>query len=149
MAITGINHVALQVRDLEESRKFFELLGFEESGHRDGMLFFAVGGHHHHIALIDSGADAPRVSRAGACINHFAVTVDEESEMGRLSSVMRDAGYKIRRSIDHSANLSVYVEDPNGIIVEITYDVPKEKWAHIADNPFGQDKPYNPLPEDA
>lgn len=144
MAIKGINHVALKVRDLEESRKFFELLGFEESGHSEGMLFFSVGGHHHHIALVEGGPKARRRPRNSMGVIHYAVTVDEEADLERLCGVLGEAGYRIRRSIDHIASRSFYVEDANGITVEVTYDVPRKEW-EIKDNPLGSTKPY-PLP---
>ena len=142
MPITGINHVALKVRDLERSRKFYELLGFEETGSRDRMLFFAVAGHHHHIALLEMGEDAvdpPRHSVGGL---HFAITVDKEAEIGRLYRLVTEAGYKVVRTIDHFSNRSFYVKDPDGNAVEITYDVPKAEWAHVADNPFATDLDY-------
>lgn len=144
MAIKGINHVALKVRDLEESREFFELLGFEQSGHSDGMLFFSVGGHHHHIALVEGGPKSRRRPRNSMGVIHYAVTVDEEADLERLCRVLGEAGYRIRHSIDHIASRSFYVEDANGITVEVTYDVPREQWA-IKENPLGSVKPY-PLP---
>jgi len=144
MAIKGINHVALKVRDLEESRKFFELLGFQQSGHSAGMLFFAVGEHHHHIALLEAGAKARRPARGTTGIMHYAVTVDEEADLERLHRVLSEAGYRIRRSIDHIASRSFYVEDGNGIMVEVTYDVPRDEW-EFPENPLANTKPY-PLP---
>jgi catechol 2,3-dioxygenase len=141
MAVQGINHVALKVRELERSREFYELLGFEESGRRDGMLFFAVRGHHHHVALLEVGPEAESPPRKAVGIMHFAVTVDEEAEIGRLYRLLTEAGYRIVRVIDHRANRSFYVEDPDGNVVEITYDVPKSEWGHLG-NPFGQDRPY-------
>ena len=144
MAIKGINHVALKVRNLEESRKFFELLGFQQSGHSEGMLFFAAGEHHHHIALVEGGPNSRRRPRNSMGVIHYAVTVDEEADLERLCRVLGEAGYRIRRSIDHIASRSFYVEDANGITVEVTYDVPRRDWA-TKDNPLGSTKPY-PLP---
>lgn len=144
MAIKGINHVALKVRDLEESRKFFELLGFEQSGHSEGMLFFSAGNHHHHIALVEGGPKARRRPRNSMGIIHYAVTVDDEGDLARLSRELGEAGYRVRRSIDHITSRSLYVEDANGIVVELTYDVPREEWQD-EDNPLSRTKPY-PLP---
>lgn len=143
MAVTGINHVALRVRDLEVSRKFYELLGFRESGHREDMLFFAAPGHHHHIAMLQAEPEAVERPRHCMGVLHFAVTVEAEAELGRLYSLLEEAGYRIRMTIDHFANRSFYVEDPDGNIVEVTYDVPRAEWEHLG-NPFGQDRPYDP-----
>lgn len=142
MPILGINHVNLNVRDLERSRKFYELLGFEVSGHREGMLFLRVGGHHHHIGLLEVGAEAPPHSRHNVGIQHFALTVDDEAEIGRLYRALTVAGHRISATSDHRANRSFYVKDPDGILVEVTYDAPRADWADVADNPFADDRPY-------
>ena len=144
MAIKGINHVALRVRHLEESRRFFELLGFQQSGHSEGMLFFTAGNHHHHIALVEGGPKSRRRPRDSMGVIHYAVTVDDEGDLARLSRELDEAGYRIRRSIDHIASRSLYVEDANGITVELTYDVPREEWQD-EENPLSKTKPY-PLP---
>ncbi len=145
MPIKGINHVTLKVRDLERARKFYELLGFEQTSSREGMLFFAVEGHHHHVALIEMGPDAMDPPRNSVGGHHFAVTVDEEAEIGRLYRALKAAGYRIVRSTDHLANRSFYVRDHDGNMVEITYDVPPEEWAHVRDNPFadGTERDYD------
>ena len=144
MALTGINHVTVKVRDLERARGFYELLGFEESAHRKGMLFFAVNGHHHHVALLEMGPDAVDPPRNAVGGDHFAVTVDEEAEIGRLYRALEKAGYKILRKIDHLASRGFYVSDHDGNVVEVTYDVPREEWAHVRDNPFadGSERDY-------
>lgn len=139
MALRGINHVALKVRDLERSRQFYELIGFELVGHRQGMLFLSVGGHHHHIALNEVGEQARRPPKKGLGMLHFAVTVDEESELGRLYRLVKDNGYKIVYKTDHIASRSIYVEDPDGNVVELTYDVPKPEWQHL-DNPLSKNR---------
>ena len=60
----------------------------------------------------------------------------------RLHRLVTESGYEVVRIADHFANRSIYVKDPDGNVVEITYDVPKAQWAEAADNPFAEDKPY-------
>ena len=115
---------------------------FAESGRRERMLFFSAGGHHHHMALYEIGADAADPPRKSVGGMHFAVTVEEEAEIGRLHRLVTEAGYEVILITDHIANRSFYVKDPDGNVVEITYDVPKAEWAGQADNPFAEDRPY-------
>ena len=144
MGITGINHVTLKVRDLERAREFYELLGFEESARREGMLFFAVNGHHHHVALVEMGSDAVDPPKNSVGGHHFAVSVEPEEEVGRIYRSLTSRGYEVVRTIDHLANRGFYVKDHDGNVVEVTYDVPPEEWAHVKDNPFanGTERDY-------
>ena len=142
MPITGINHVTLRVRSLTEARKFYELLGFGETGTREGMVFLSVGAHHHHIALMELGPDAePQPSRRSVGMAHFALTVDTEPELGDLFKKVSDAGYRVTMVTDHRVNRGFYVKDGDGNVVEITFDAPREEWRGL-ENPFGEDQPY-------
>ncbi len=142
MGLTGIDHVNLKVRDLERSRRFYELLGLKESGHRQGMLFFAVGDHHHHVALSEVGPDAPKPPRGGVGLGHVALAVETEAELSGLYHKLEKAGYRIDTTMDHIVSRSVYVRDPDGNLVEIAYNLPHSEWAHM-ENPLADDRPYD------
>ena len=141
MPIKGINHVTLRVRSLEEARKFYELLGFHETGSREGMLFLAVNSHHHHIALVEMGPEAVRPPKNSVGGHHFAVTVEHETEIGDLYRKLHAAGYSTGSVMDHTTNRGFYTKDADDNVVEITFDAPREEWADM-DNPFLEDRPY-------
>ena len=146
MAVTGIDHVNLKVRDLEASRRFYELLGLRETSHRDGMLFFAVGDHHHHVALYQVQPDAPKPERGAVGLGHMGLAVESEDELRTFARKLEDAGYPLHATIDHIVSRSVYVRDPDGNMVELAYNLPREQWAHL-DNPLAEDRPYDLSPD--
>lgn len=145
MALKGINHVVLKVRDLEAAEAFYRLLGFTRAGQREGMRFLHGGAHHHDLALFQVGADAPKPIREGTGLFHFCITVERESELRPLHDKIAAAGHRIVTTLDHIVSRSFYCQDPDGNVVEVTWDVPGEQWSHL-ENPFATDHPYD-LPE--
>lgn len=144
MALKGINHVVLKVRDLDASERFYRLLGFTPSGTREElrMRFYHGGAHAHDLALKEMGAGAPLPPREGVGLFHFCVTVDTEAELPALRRRLVEAGYPVSEGVDHIVSRSFYTRDPDGNGVEVTWDTPESDWQHL-DNPFALDKPYD------
>ena len=141
MALTGLDHVNLKVRDLERSRRFYELLGLKETSHRDGMLFFALGDHHHHLALYEVGPNATNPPRGSVGLGHFSFSVESESELSGFRQKLEAAGHSIETTIDHVVSKSMYFRDPDGNMVELAYNLPRSQWAKM-ENPLAEDRPY-------
>ena len=144
MALKGINHVVLKVRDLDASERFYRLLGFTPSGTRPEMRmrFYHGGAHAHDLALIEVGAAAPDPPRDGVGLFHFCLTVETEAELGTLSRRLTEAGYRISDGVDHVISHSFYTRDPDGNGVEVAWDTPESEWRHL-DNPFAFDRPFD------
>jgi len=147
----GVNHLVLNVRDIEESHHFWsELLGFKQVGElhpdEDGVRFLTMrfysgvvdGVSHHDIALVERpGLPEPPEEWSmveGACaINHIAITYPDQESWKQQVEYLRDAGVKMNLRIDHGMTHSVYINDPNGYGVEVLYDLPEEVWKHDID----------------
>ena len=137
-----LHHTAYVTRDLEVTRKFYEeLIGLPlvatwcEKDELFGAervychLFFALG---------DGGALAffkfakpedealfgPEMPETP--FHHIALNVDQETQQG-IESRLAAAGYKEPRTfvLEHGYCRSVYVTDPNGLILEFTLDSPR------------------------
>jgi catechol 2,3-dioxygenase len=145
----GINHVVLNVRDLEVSHRFWtEIMGFRCVAElkptpgrvRPKMRFYSgLDAHgdvtHHDLALAEVPAAAdgappetwdlmPR--RPG--INHIAIAwPDRESWLKQLA-FLRARGVTFHRRINHGMTHSVYVSDPDGHGIEVLYELPREVW---------------------
>lgn len=143
----GINHLVLNVRNLEESHRFWtEILGFHQvgelkatarrpnppkmrfySGERDG------GTHHHDIALVENPAlPEPPENRqmfgTPSAINHVAISLPDREAWLRQLAFLQAKGVPFDRRVDHGMTHSVYIHDPNGHGIELLYDLPREIW---------------------
>ncbi len=135
----GINHLVLNVRDIEESHKFWtEILGFElcgvlERNHNNRFYAAPGSGSHHDIALFqldEPGPEPPEWSMRlqERNVNHLAIAYpDRESWLRQVAWMMKN-DVKIARRVDHGMTHSVYLADPNGYGLEILYELPAEVW---------------------
>ncbi|MBM3684909.1 MAG: hypothetical protein FJW83_10310 [Actinobacteria bacterium] len=139
-APVGVNHLVLNVRDLEASHRFYtEFLGFEQCGALAPeapveMRFYRSGpGSHHDLALVQATVDAGeapawRMAHGRVGVNHFAVCYPtRESWLAQLEHLQaKDVAFLVRGN--HGMSHSVYVADPDGNGVEVLYELPAEVW---------------------
>jgi len=145
VAPVGINHLVINVRNMDESHRFWtEMIGFTQVGHfqprgdhgpRRRMQFYSAdhgGGRltHHDIAFMEQpelpapGPDGTLLSAIG----HIAIAFpDRESWLKRLAFLQK-SGVKFERRVEHGMTHSLYIRDPNGYSVELLYELPREVW---------------------
>jgi lactoylglutathione lyase len=83
--LVGINHIALEVGDLEEALTFYgSIFGFELRGRAPGMAFIDMGDQF--IALSEGRTQPPDVDR------HFGLVVDDKEA---TRAALQDAGVEI------------------------------------------------------
>jgi catechol-2,3-dioxygenase len=122
--LEGIDHVALAVRDVEGSAKWYiENLGFERryEGMWDGIPVF-IGKGRAAIALFPSANKNPKVpTRYG--ILHFAFGTDRRNFLAAQEELTsRGIAFQFQ---DHEISHSIYFSDPDGREIEITtYELP-------------------------
>lgn len=142
----GINHVVLNVRDIEESHRFWtEVVGLEQvgtlkqrstGGPGRGMRFYSGrrdGLHNHHdLALIEMPELPPPPAEdepvPPMAIAHVALTLPSREAWLEQLAFMQRQGVKLHRRVDHGMTHSVYIRDPNGYGVELLYELPREVW---------------------
>ena len=136
-APSGVNHLVLNVRDIEESHRFWtELLGFRHvatsrrarpdggppirfySGLKNGQL------HHHDIALAQAAGD----TAGPQSLDHVAIEYPSEAAWRERIRHLADHGVALHRLIERGATHSIHVTDPNGIAVELLFELPREQW---------------------
>jgi catechol 2,3-dioxygenase len=142
----GVNHVVLNVRNIEESHKFWtEVVGLKQVGAlrpRADMgampkMQFYSGDHdgkmtHHDVALVENPNLPPPgdwgLFNKPVAINHVAIAFpDRESWLKRLA-YLQESGVKFHLRVNHGVTHSVYISDPNGYGVELLYELPREMW---------------------
>jgi catechol-2,3-dioxygenase len=138
----GVNHLVLNVRDIEASHRFYtEVLGFEMCGEIGEqmpmtMQFYRSGpSHHHDVALMQLGEDEASepverwsMRRARGPLNHFAVAYpDRESWLAQLEHLKAQGVEFIVRG-EHGMTHSAYISDPDGNGIEVLYELPEAVW---------------------
>lgn len=136
-----LHHTAYVSRDLETTRKFYEeVIGLPliATWCESDMLFGAERTYCHvFFGLADGSALAffqfarpedaelfgPKMPESP--FHHVALNVDKETQLG-IERRLKAAGYQEPKSfvLDHGYCRSVYVMDPNGMLVEFTCDHP-------------------------
>jgi len=144
---SGLNHLVLNVRDLQESHRFWtEIIGFRQVGELKATpqrpnppkMRFYSGDHsgqmnHHDVALVEN-ADLPAppaewgMFGMPCAINHIAVTLPNREAWLRQLEYLQSRGVKFKRRVEHGMTHSLYINDPNGYGVELLYELPREVW---------------------
>ena len=146
MVLKKLGHVVLKVRDLDLSEAFYTgVLGLVVTGRMPGrMVFFAVPGspNSHDLGLWKVGPDAAPPSSRQVGLFHVAWQLEREEDLRTFLDSLTARGVPVLSTMDHGANLSVYFEDPDGNMLEVTYEKPREAWPPHQ-NPFAGREPLS------
>lgn len=143
MALQGINHIVLKVRNLEASDRFYqEILGMQKVAERPGMWFYHAGNHHHDFALVEVGSHALAPQSQATGLFHICFNVSDEQALAKLYKRCKAFGVTILGTVDHTVMRSFYVLDPDRNVIEFGVDVPHEEWADLP-APFSRDVAYS------
>ncbi|MBY0376493.1 VOC family protein [Patescibacteria group bacterium] len=126
-----IGHVHLTVRDLDRSLSFYrDLLGFEVTArYGNSAVFLSAGGYHHHLGLntwAGKGATPPPQGHTG--LYHHAILYPDRKELAKVLQNLIAAKYPITGTADHGVSEAIYLNDPDGIGVELYADRPRHTW---------------------
>ena len=146
VAPSGINHLVLNVRDIEESHKFWtEIVGLKQVAalrprpdvpNVPKMRFYSAVNDgkvtHHTVALVESPNLPPPaewiLANASVAINHVALTMPSREAWQQQLAFLQSRGVKFNWRVNHGVTHSVYINDPNGYGVEFLYELPREMW---------------------
>ena len=131
-----IGHVHLKVADIDRSLAFWrDVLGFEvQEQLGDHAAFLSAGGYHHHIGLNTWESKAgPSPPRGTTGLYHVAIRYPTRRALaGALAAVVRD-GIPLQGASDHGVSEAIYLADPDGNGVELTWDRPRDEWPRRPD----------------
>lgn len=137
-----LHHTAYVSKDLEKTRAFYEdLIGLPlvATWSESDELFGAVRTYCHCFFELEDGsalaffqfADPRDQAEFGPELPsspfiHIALKVDAKTQDG-VAARLAEAGYRAPETyvLEHGYCRSLYVKDPNGMIVELTCDVPE------------------------
>jgi catechol 2,3-dioxygenase len=127
-----VGHVHLHVSDMDRALAFYnDALGFNlvADARPAGlpMSFLAAGDYHHHVAL-------NTFKPAG--LYHVAFNYPDRRELLRAVDRLQDRGYAIDHATDHGGTVAVYLDDPDGNGLELSYDRPRATWFDALGRPI-------------
>ncbi len=143
VAPMGLSHLVLNVRDMEESHRFYtEVMGLKKVGElrptdkrpQVPKMRFYVGDmgaetNHHDLALVENTKlKIDTSNELPTPIHHIAFAYpNRQAWLERLKHL--DAiGIKFGRRLEHGMTRSLYITDPNGYMIELLYDLPRKVW---------------------
>ena len=89
MTVYGMNHVALEVTDIDLAVKFYtEVLGLERQRGGEGQAFFKVG-EHQFLALFEVTERGPDGHR------HFGIIVKDDDEIAEVRRKVQEWGLEL------------------------------------------------------
>jgi catechol 2,3-dioxygenase-like lactoylglutathione lyase family enzyme len=141
-----LHHVAYATRDPEATHAFYsEKLGMplvHTENHRQGdgyfrHFFFDMGGDDYlaffQVEDVGEQDDYKTAVSLGAglpiWVNHLAFRLDSEEELRAMVKQLHDRGIDQLQEIDHGWCRSIYLVDPNGIMVEFCVTTDPEAFA--------------------
>jgi catechol 2,3-dioxygenase len=122
---THIGAVTLQVSDLARSTRFYrDVLGFGEVSTSNDRVELGVDDKP--LVVLQAGAKEPlKARRLG--LYHFAILLPDRPSLGRVLEHLVDNGIRPGAS-DHLVSEALYIDDPDGLGIEIYRDRPREEW---------------------
>ena len=151
VAPRGINHLVLNVRNMEVSHRFWtEVMGFRcvaelkpmPERKRPKMRFYSgLDGDgrvtHHDLALAEVETPAPNgepptgewsMTPTSVGLNHVAILWPDRASWLKQLAFLRARGVKFHRRVNHGMTHSVYISDPDGHGIEVLYELPRDVW---------------------
>lgn len=128
-----IGRVSLTVRDLDRSVLFYrDVLGLTETGSpKEGAASAAIAlgapGGRQLIELHENTNAIPKPRRSTG-LYHFAILVPSRPALGRSLRRLSEKHYPLTGAADHLVSEALYLDDPDGLGIEIYRDRPRAEW---------------------
>jgi catechol 2,3-dioxygenase len=121
--------VTLQVADLERSLAYYrDVLGLRVAEQAPGTATLAAHGDAAPLVVLREKrgvAPVPRRGRLG--LYHFAVLLPDRAALGRFVAHLAQIGERAGAS-DHLVSEALYLQDPDGLGIEVYADRPRSAW---------------------
>src|SRR5215213_10811674 len=125
-----IGSVSLTVSNLDQSVSFYrDVLGFAEVTRNGRVAQLAPQGGRTLIDLHER-ADAIPKPRHSTGLYHFAILVPSRAALGRSLRRLADRKWPMSGAADHMVSEALYLNDPDGLGIEIYRDRPRDAWRH-------------------
>jgi catechol 2,3-dioxygenase len=128
--IKKVGHVVLKCQDLEKAREFYvDVLGMTLAKFDPNRgMFLRFNDYHHDIAIFKTGPDADPPKKNQVGLVHVALLVDGLETVKAWYARCKSLGVPIVGTADHAVTNSMYIEDPEGNVLEIYCEAKEYDW---------------------
>lgn len=141
LEIRSLHHLSLRCSDPEETRRFYEdVLGLEFSAalpsnvDENGrpvealqLLFRMANGDFITFYYVPSDPRPEMYKPLGGQELHLGMKLSSEQDWVRWQERLKQAGVEFMGPLDHDFVRSIYFGDPNGVTLELTYEVDRHE----------------------
>ncbi len=126
---TRLGRVRLQVADLTRSIAYYEdVIGLGVIDRQGPIAMLGPRGSGDVVVELHERPGAKRVTRRGQIgLYHFAILLPNRAALGRFVRHLAELGEYAGMS-DHFVSEAVYLQDPDGLGIEVYADRPREAW---------------------
>lgn len=124
--VKSVGHVGLYVNDLERSRDFYtRVLGMTVSDVGEtGNLFMSPDPKQDHHQLVLAKGRTP--AEGARVVQQVSFKVESLDELKAFKKHLETEKAPIARTVSHGHSASIYLNDPDGNLVELYYQTPYE-----------------------
>src|SRR5829696_9575041 len=135
-----LGRVRLQVADLERSLAWYGgVLGLRVLNRTaDGATLGAHGDDAPLVVLQEGRGTAPAPKRGLLGLYHFAILLPDRAALGRFVAHLARIGERAGAS-DHLVSEALYLNDPDGLGIEVYADRPRSTWRYDAQRQLAMD----------
>lgn len=129
---THLGRVRLQIADLERSLAFYQdVLGLRVVNRAGRQAALAACGDEHVLIELSERAGARPSYRGGRLgLYHYAILLRDRASLGRFAHHASARGIAIGAA-DHLVSEAFYLQDPDGLGIELYADRPRTTWRRI------------------
>ncbi len=128
---TRVGSVNLQVADLQRSIDYYTgVIGLRVVSRDAATAALAAGDGPALVRLEARAGTLPRPRRGAFGLYHFALLLPDRASLGRFMIHVEALGVPIGAA-DHLVSEALYLDDPDGLGIEVYCDRPRLAWRHV------------------
>ena len=128
---THLGRVRLQISDLDRSVRWYEtVLGLHVLSRAGSSASLAPNGETQSLIELEEKRGVRPMPRRGLLgLYHYAILLPDRAALGRFIAHLAELGLHAGMS-DHLVSEAVYLDDPDGLGIEVYADRPRESWRY-------------------